>query len=516
VSVLHRVLHRVRRRVAVTLGLALATLATTAHVGTNDAFYEGAAGPYAVRVSVRPPGVVPGLAQVTVRVGDADVASVRRVLVQAAQWNVGRKGAPAPDVAEPVAGERGLYATQLWLMTSTSYQMNVTVEGARGSGTAVVPVLSVATARLGMQRALGAALAVLGALLVAGVVTFAGAAARESVLAPGEVPDGRRRRGARLAMAGTAAVVALTLVGGSRWWDAVDRDYREGIYRPLASEAKVATTDAGRALRFVITDTTWGNGRQTPLIPDHGKMMHLFAVREPELDAFAHLHPQRLDSVTFEASLPPLPAGRYRVYADIVHESGFARTLVASAQLPEPFAAPAGTLPDSQAAGARVASRGDDAWMVGGAAAGAARAPMGAGIVAEARTAAPLVAGRDVSLAFTVRDSTGRTLTLDPYMGMAGHLMLARAEGDVFVHLHPMGTISMAAQERLLRRERGDTALHGANQPVDSAAHAAHGVTYPGELSFPFAFPKAGAYRLWLQVMEGGRVRTAAFDVTVR
>jgi hypothetical protein len=141
---------------------------------------------------------------------------------------------------------------------------------------------------------------------------------------------------------------------------------------------------------------------------------------------------------------------------------------------------------------------------------------LGDGLVAESRGGGPLVAGRDVTLAFTVRDSTGQVVRVEPYMGMAGHLMVSRDSGDVFVHLHPMGTISVAAQERLLRRERGDTALHGENQPADGPAHGAHGVSYPGELSFPFAFPKAGAYRVWLQVMHGGRVRTAAFDVAVR
>jgi hypothetical protein len=87
----------------------------------------------------------------------------------------------------------------------------------------------------------------------------------------------------------------------------------------------------------------------------------------------------------------------------------------------------------------------------------------------------------------------------------------------VFVHLHPMGTISMAAQQRLLRREAGDTVLHGAAQPEDSAGHAGHGaVTYPGTLGFPFAFPKPGAYRVWVQLRQGGRVRTAAFTAAVR
>ncbi|HXJ29414.1 MAG TPA: hypothetical protein VNG35_02170, partial [Gemmatimonadales bacterium] len=39
----------------------------SAHVGSPDTFYEGDAGPYRVRVIVRPPGVVPGRADITVR-----------------------------------------------------------------------------------------------------------------------------------------------------------------------------------------------------------------------------------------------------------------------------------------------------------------------------------------------------------------------------------------------------------------------------------------------------------------
>jgi hypothetical protein len=36
------------------------------------------------------------------------------------------------------------------------------------------------------------------------------------------------------------------------------------------------------------------------------------------------------------------------------------------------------------------------------------------------------------------------------------------------------------------------------------------------ELSFPYAFPSAGAYRVWVQFRVRGRVRTAAWDVDVR
>ena len=44
----------------------------------------------------------------------------------------------------------GLYSTQLWLMTSASYAINVAVEGAQGVGRVVVPVSAVATKRLPM------------------------------------------------------------------------------------------------------------------------------------------------------------------------------------------------------------------------------------------------------------------------------------------------------------------------------------------------------------------------------
>jgi len=41
----------------------------------------------------------------------------------------------------------------------------------------------------------------------------------------------------------------------------------------------------------------------------------------------------------------------------------------------------------------------------------------------------------------------------------------------------------------------------------------------PGEaegiVAFPYAFPRAGQYRLWLQVRMKGQIQTAVFDVTV-
>ena len=43
-------------------GVACLALILSAHVGSPDVFYSGRAGPYDIRVIIRPPEVVPGVA----------------------------------------------------------------------------------------------------------------------------------------------------------------------------------------------------------------------------------------------------------------------------------------------------------------------------------------------------------------------------------------------------------------------------------------------------------------------
>src|SRR2546426_10399806 len=75
----------------------------SAHVGSPDTYFEGAAGPYPVRVIVRTPGVVPGLAQITVRL--LAPRAVRRVLVLPVYWDPKTAAPPPPDVAARVPGD---------------------------------------------------------------------------------------------------------------------------------------------------------------------------------------------------------------------------------------------------------------------------------------------------------------------------------------------------------------------------------------------------------------------------
>src|SRR5438132_1566831 len=85
-------------RLGALVGIALVA---SAHVGSPDTYFEGAAGPYPVRVIVRNPGVVPGLAQITVRLLALPPRAVRRVLVLPAFWAPRTAAPPPPHVATP-------------------------------------------------------------------------------------------------------------------------------------------------------------------------------------------------------------------------------------------------------------------------------------------------------------------------------------------------------------------------------------------------------------------------------
>jgi hypothetical protein len=389
--------------------------------------------------------------------------------------------------------------------------VRVTVSGSLGEGTAVIPVVSAPTARLPMQRSFGVMLALMGAVLVAGMITLMGAAARESVLPPGATPDARRMRFGRIAAVGSAAVLVFALSGGRAWWGSVDRAYADGLYRPIESTIAVREDSGGRVGRLTMSSDAWQMRGFTPLIPDHGKLMHLFLVRDSG-DVLLHLHPLSIDSSTFESRLGAVPAGRYRYFADIVHESGFTQTLTGTANVP----------PGAATSRPTAFSDPDDAVALKA----RAHAPGGTDTLGDGSTlrfVAPdsLVAGRDALLRFELRDAQGSPAIPESYLGMPGHAIVMRDDGSVFVHLHAMGSISPAAQEALLAIERGDTLRSRVpNVPRPRlTSHEGHAATSAARLEsvleFPFAFPKPGAYRVWVQLKRAGAIETATYVVQI-
>jgi hypothetical protein len=474
-----------------------------------------------VRVTIRPPTVIPGRAEISVRVESPAAKTIAALPVV---WNAGRKGAPPPDQAKLVRGETNLYSAELWLMVPAAHSIYVDVDGDLGVGTAIVPVNAVATRRLGMTRGLGVALALQGLFLLLLLLTIVRAAARESVLPAGETPGPGQRRRAVLVTVLATFLLGVTLWGGNKWWDAEDANFRNNrLYHPAHMKTETRWDGGQRVLRLSRSDMR----NAYPLVPDHGKVMHLFLVREPQLDAFAHLHPVKLSKESFETPLPQLPAGKYRAYADVTYESGYADTLTSELELPEPAT-------NAVIGHAKLVPDPDDSWQIS--------PPFNTAAVAKGHEQTITLANGctvtwlrgtdtgkkgDAGLRFIVRDAAGTAAKLEPYMGMLAHAAVRRLDGAVFAHIHPAGTISMASQQLFALRADGKAPLNinqFADEPVCKLPSVEESQTDwlkrrsnagESEITLPYEFPQPGLYRIWVQVKIGGRVLTAAFDAKI-
>ena len=481
--------------------LLLACACAFAHVGSPDVFYEGQAGPYHLLVTIRTPSVIPGVAEIEVRSAANDVDVVH--IVPTPLTGPGAKFAPVPDLAQRSKDDPQFFTGSLWMMTSGSWQVRVTAEGAQGKGDLSVPVPALSSSTKTMQAPVGILLAVLGLLLLVGAVSIVGAGVREGQLEPGATPNPQRVRRARLVMAATAVfVLALAALGGL-WWKSEASEYDRHIFKPLQM---AATLENGDRLMLHLTDPGWARWRKIDdLVPDHNHLMHLYAISLPDMDRVWHLHPDRVDAGLFAKDLPAMPAGRYALYGDIVHADGLPETLVTEVTLP----AIAGT-----------PLRGDDATGAGSPISKAdfnrttAQLADGSRMVWE-REPGPLHARRAMYFRFRLEDADGQPARdVELYMGMPGHAAFVSSDRSVFAHVHPSGSVPMASLS--LTRNAGDGGAAMAAMPgMAGMDHSGMMQALPPEVSFPYGFPKPGDYRIYVQVKRGGRVETGIFDARV-
>lgn len=174
---------------AISLALLLSTPVAYAHVGSPDVYAEGQAGPYKLSVVVRPPLVIPGVAEIDVRSETAGIEGI--TITPIPLVGEASKHPPVPDAMKRPSKDRQFFTGQLWIMAPGSWQIRFSVNGNQGPGTLSIPLPATAMATRKMEPALGALLAVLGVLLVIGMVGIIGAATREAKLASGSaVPSG--------------------------------------------------------------------------------------------------------------------------------------------------------------------------------------------------------------------------------------------------------------------------------------------------------------------------------------
>ncbi|MGO9127069.1 MAG: hypothetical protein ACLP6G_19560 [Terriglobales bacterium] len=486
-------------RIILLLELLLLSSVAVAHVGSPEVYCEGDAGPYHLLVTVRPPSVIPGLAQVEILVttGSASNIKIIPILTNGKEESL----PPMADEMQQVPGDKNSFLTEVWLMSSGSWELRAEVEGAQGKGTLAVPVTAFARASVPMQRALGIFLLGFMLFLSVGAISLAGASARESILTPGAVPSSADVGRGRIAMVMAALAVTAVLFLGSWMWKRAAYQAENKVYAPPELTASLEAGDRltlhmGRNLLFEQRMEQWSMG----LIPDHGHLMHLILLRVPAMDRFYHLHPEQAADGSFSLVLPPLSAGHYRMFADIVRRSGFAETMTTSIDLPD--------IPGQPLVGDDSATDAPAFVPPAGNAVLTAPLPDGGRMVWE-RDSSPLPIAKLTWFRFRVEDSQGKPVEdLEPYMGMLGHAEFVSSDQSVFAHIHPVGSVSMAAME-LMQRNVGNPMGHSAQGDM-------HMQALPATVSFPYGFPKAGNYRLFVQIKRHGQVETGVFDAGVR
>ena len=322
-----------------------------------------------------------------------------------------------------------------------------------------------------------------------------------SQLEPGAAASAPCGAADEIAMAVTAVALVVILFLGNMWWNAAASG-RADIMMYKAPPVEASLQDSN-TLVLKMGFSSWHDRRKQMLldkiIPDHGHLMHLFLLGLPDLDRFYHLHPDQVASDTFTERLPAVTAGNYAVFADIVRESGFPDTMTARMILPDvpgnpPIRDDSATtvayLSDGKGLGTVLTLPDHSRWEW----------------IIDGQT---VNARQPALLRFRVFDKDGKPASdLEPYMGMAGHLVIVKRDLTVFAHVHPSGSMPMAALMLLEKQHNNGTSAM-------TAMPGMHETARPAEVTFPYGFPEPGDYRLFVQIKRNGQVQTGVFEAHV-
>lgn len=516
----------------ITLALAslilLVPISSPAHLGQSNIIQQAHIGPYPARITVKKPDVIPGIAQISIRFEGAP--ELDQVTVLPVQADLGRKGSPPPDPAKPVKGEPGLYHGELWIMTGVPHSIHVAASGSLGEGSAFVPFTPMATNTPSMGPFMTIILVALLTLLVVLLVCIIRQSVLYSTLPPTATPSRKRITAANLITVASLAVVATILHFGKAWWDSEEKHYTNNrLYVPAqATLTWHQLPESPRALRVDLSNINFK--RRGPLVPDHGKLVHIYMVPvEEKSGSVAHLHPLKLTPGIFWTAVPDLPTGAYHVFADVTHETGYSQTLTGIIDLdrqPDPVEA---LEPIEQAwLKAELHLRdSDDSWLSNPVQTQSSVPDefiMDSGI--RIRWTGENVSDPAEQLRFELTHPDGSPVQTEPYLGMAAHAAIVGGNGTVYTHIHPAGTVSMAAMQLFELRDAGKiTSDIGLNEPlcqlpsVDesqsrwlemSASRKA------GEIIFPYLPPTQGNYRVWIQFKLQNRIHTQFLAMSLR
>jgi hypothetical protein len=213
------------------------------------------------------------------------------------------------------------------------------------------------------------------------------------------------------------------------------------------------TAGATGTLRFHITGPDGSPVTRFAIVND--EPLHLIVVRH-DLTGFQHLHPSMAPDGTWSIALTLPEPGTYRAYADF--SALDAKNTPVAAVLGVDLTVPGSDVPSTATLPQPSTVDDIDGLTVS--------------YVGQLRT------GVAEPLQFTVT-ANGRPVTLQPYLGVFGHLVVLRRTDLGYLHVHPEPTLT------------------------------------DGAIKFWLAAPGSGSFRMFLNFQVDGVVHTASFTVAV-
>jgi hypothetical protein len=193
-----------------------------------------------------------------------------------------------------------------------------------------------------------------------------------------------------------------------------DFRYLEADKVDLGLAANLVVVDAAQinqpvTLRLLVRRQP-GNLAVGNLQLEHEKFIHLIGVRD-DLNEFFHVHPVKVSPGVWEVTHTFTHGGNYKIWTDVRYQD-------VSYAFGQPSLPLSGNFGDP----GKVVFR-DHAES--------------SGYQVTFKHTEPLVAGRNASLQFLIRDAAGREVETDDYLGAPMHLVIVRDDLLIYRHAHP-------------------------------------------------------------------------------